>query len=122
QPPTPLQEWDEAEDVPSADTRAWGGPQYADLRAHLEAFAGDADEVDVAAVFRAAAERIRRPVDLLGLLEIAHDLGMTGTAEVAVVEAVRPDRTRRRLAFGGVRAANPEPPRAAEETAGSNDE
>ncbi|MEU5989248.1 DUF3375 domain-containing protein [Spirillospora sp. NPDC047418] len=107
QPPTPLREWDEVEDVPDADTRAWGGPQYAELRAHLAEFAGDADGVDVAAAFGAAAERMRRPVDLLGLLEIAHDFGMTETAEVAVVDAVRPDQTRRRLAFGGVLAANP---------------
>ena len=57
--------------------------------------------------FRAAAEDIRRPVDLLGLLEIAHDAGMTETAEVAVVDTVRPDRTRRRFALGGVVAANP---------------
>jgi hypothetical protein len=48
QPPTPLREWDEAEDVSAANTRAWGGPQYAELRAHLAAFADDADGVDVA--------------------------------------------------------------------------
>ncbi|WP_103561363.1 DUF3375 domain-containing protein [Actinomadura rubteroloni] len=118
-PPTPLQEWDE-EDMPGADTRAWGGPQYAALRAHLGEFAndaGDADGVDVAAAFRAAAERLRRPVDLLGLLEIAHGLGMTDTSEVAVVDTVRPDRTRRRFAFGGVLAANP-----SGEEAGDDDE
>jgi uncharacterized protein DUF3375 len=107
QPPAPLQEWDEAEDVPTADTRAWGGPRYAELRAHLAAFAGDTDGVDVADAFRAAAEELRRPVDLLGLLEIAHDAGMTETAEVAVVDTVRPDRSRRRFALGGVVVANP---------------
>ncbi|MGB3443668.1 MAG: DUF3375 domain-containing protein [Actinophytocola sp.] len=106
QPPAPLREWDEAEDVPDADTRAWGGPRYAELRAHLAAFADDAERVDVAAAFRAAPEEIQRPVDLLGLLEIAHDLGMTDTAEVTVVEAVRPDQTRRRFAFGGVSVTN----------------
>lgn len=107
QPPAPLREWDESEDVPTADTRAWGGPRYAALRAHLAAFAGDAESVDVAAAFRAAVEDIQRPVDLLGLLEIAHDAGMTETAEVAVVDTVRPDRIRRRFALGGVVAANP---------------
>ncbi|MEO3813408.1 DUF3375 domain-containing protein [Sphaerisporangium sp. B11E5] len=107
QPPAPLREWDEAEDLPTADTRAWGGPRYAELRAHLAAFAGDAESVDVTAAFRAAAEDIQRPVDLLGLLEIAHDAGMTETADVAVVDTVRPDRTRRRFALGGVVAANP---------------
>jgi hypothetical protein len=122
QPPTPLREWDEAEDMPAADTRAWGGPQYAELRAHLAAFAGDADSADVAAAFRAAAEQIRRPVDLLGLLEIAHDFGMTDTAEIAVVDAVRPDQTRRRLAFGGVLVANPATTRTADERPGNDDE
>ncbi|WP_239332006.1 DUF3375 domain-containing protein [Frankia sp. CiP3] len=107
QPPTPLREWDASEDIPAADTRAWGGPRYAELRAHLAAFAGDAESVDVAAAFRAAVEGIQRPVDLLGLLEIAHDGGMTETDQVAVVDAVRPDRTRRRFALGGVVAANP---------------
>ena len=50
----------------------------------------------------AAPERIRRPVDLLGLLEIAHQDGMAETDQVALVEAIRPDGTRRRFAFGGV--------------------
>jgi hypothetical protein len=67
--------------MPAADTRAWGGPRYAELRAHLAAFAGGAESVDVVAAFRAAAEDIQRPVDLLGLLEIAHDAGMTEAAE-----------------------------------------
>ncbi|RMI39463.1 DUF3375 domain-containing protein [Actinomadura harenae] len=121
-PPTPLREWDETDDMPFADTRAWGGPQYAELREHLAAFGGDADDVDVAAAFRAAAEQIRRPVDLLGLLEIAHDCGMTDTTEVVEVDAVRPDGTRRRFAFGGVLAANPTRPSAADERSGRRDE
>jgi len=53
-------------------------------------------------VFSAAPEAIRRPVDLLGLLELADHQGMTETDQVAVVEAIRPDGTRRRFAFGGV--------------------
>ncbi|BCJ55951.1 hypothetical protein Asp14428_74260 [Actinoplanes sp. NBRC 14428] len=107
QPPAPLRDWDGSDDLPAADTRAWGGPRYAELRAHLEAFADGAAAVDVVAAFRAADEEIRRPVDLLGLLEVAHGAGMTETTEVAVVEAVRPDRTRRRFALGGVVTANP---------------
>jgi hypothetical protein len=107
QPPSPLREWDEAEDCQTTDTRAWGGPRYTELRAHLAAFAGDADSVDVTEAFRAAAEDIQRPVDLLGLLEIAHDAGMTETAELVLVDTIRPDRTRRRFALGGVAAANP---------------
>lgn len=107
EPPEPLREWDDADDEPGMDTRAWGGPRYAELNAHLAAFAGDADSVDVAEAFHAAAEEIRRPVDLLGLLEIAHETGMTETTEVAVFETVRPDQTRRRFALGSVLAANP---------------
>lgn len=107
QPPAPLREWDEEEDMQSPDTRAWGGARYADLRAHLAAFAGDTDSVDVAEAFRAAAEDLQRPIDLLGLLEIAHDAGMAETGEVVVIDTVRPDRTRRRFALGGVAASNP---------------
>lgn len=107
QPPAPLTEWDGEQDMPSADTRAWGGARYAELRAHLAAFAADAARVDVAEAFRAAAADIQRPIDLLGLLEIAHDAGMTETDEVVVVETVRPDRTRRRFALGGVTVSGP---------------
>jgi hypothetical protein len=107
QPPAPLLDWDESDDLPDVDTRAWGGPRYADLRAHLETFADGAANVDVVAAFRAADEQIQRPVDLLGLLEVADVAGMTETTEVAVVETVRPDRSRRRFALGSVMAANP---------------
>lgn len=107
QPPAPLRDLDETEDMPDADTRAWGGPRYAELRAHLEAFANGEVTVDVVAAFRAASENIQRPVDLLGLLEIAHDWGMTETPEVMTVDTMRPDRTRRRFALGSVMAANP---------------
>lgn len=100
QPPSPLTEWEDADpDVSHDEARAWGGPHYAELGRHLDGFGGPAD---VAAVFEAAPESIRRPVDLLGLLEIAHTRGMTETDEVAFVDAVRPDGTRRRFAFGAV--------------------
>ncbi|WP_093622356.1 DUF3375 domain-containing protein [Actinoplanes philippinensis] len=108
QPPAPLHDWDETDDVTAADTRAWGGPRYAELRTHLADFAGAEPTVDVVAAFRAAGEELQRPVDLLGLLELAHGAGMTETAEITVVDTVRPDRTRRRFALGGVVAANPQ--------------
>lgn len=107
QPPAPLVEWDE-DTMPDTDTRAWGGPKYAALDEHLARFAGGADTVDLAAAFGAAPEEIRRPVDLLGLLELAHRTGMTETESVVTVEAVRPDRTRRRFALGGVVAVTAE--------------
>jgi hypothetical protein len=65
---------------------------------------GGAGTVDVAAAFDAAPEGLRRPVDLLGLIELAHELGMDEQDDVASVVAVRPDGTRRRLAFGAVTA------------------
>lgn len=102
EPPAPLAAWDD-DDLGADDdqVRAWGGPHYADLHDHLRTFARD-EPVDVAAAFQAAPVPLRRPVDLLGLLEIADQLGMTETGEVAYVDAVRPDGTRRRFAFGGV--------------------
>ena len=39
QPPAPLQEWDDVRVRADADTRAWGGPHYAELRQHLAALA-----------------------------------------------------------------------------------
>jgi len=104
QPPAPLTEWDDGaeDDVSSDEARAWGGPHYGDLARHLAELADEDGWVDVAEAFAAAPEELRRPVDLLGLLEIADGHGMTETGEVAFVDAVRPDGTRRRLAFGGV--------------------
>ncbi|WP_258726887.1 DUF3375 domain-containing protein [Cellulomonas sp. NS3] len=101
--PAPLSAWDDDDtDVSQDEVRAWGGPRYAELDAHLAALADGSGQVDVAAAFRAAPDAMRRPVDLLGLLEIAHRHGMTETGEVAYVDAVRPDGSRRRFAFEGV--------------------
>lgn len=104
QAPDALTDWDDDVDVTDADARAWGGPHYADLDAHLRAYGDGAADgaVDVAAAFAAAPPALRRPVDLLGLLEIAHQRGMTESDELAFVDAVRPDGTRRRFAFGAV--------------------
>jgi len=104
QAPEPLADWDDETglDVSSDEARAWGGPQYGALGAHLAGFADEDGWVDLAAAFNAGPESLRRPVDLLGLLEIADRHGMTETGDVAYVEAVRPDGTRRRFAFGGV--------------------
>lgn len=101
--PAPLPDWHDDElDGSGDDARAWGGPHYAELLAHLAQFADGAREVDVAAAFSAAPDELRRPVDLLGVLEIAHARGMTEIDRVAFVDAVRPDGTRRRFAFGAV--------------------
>lgn len=98
--PAPLAD---AEDVefPDRDTRAWGGPRYAELEEYV---AGLGEEFDLGAAFADTANDTRRPVDLLGLLEIAHRNGMTEHDEVSIVEALRPDGTARRFAFGAVTA------------------
>lgn len=95
-----------AEDVEFAtvDTRAWGGPHYPELEAYV---AGLGDSFDLAAAFAGADAETRRPVDLVGLLEIVHRNGLVETDEVSIVEAVRPDGTTRRFAFGAVRAQSP---------------
>ena len=98
--PAPLTEADDAVFL-DADTRAWGGPRYAELEEYV---AGLGDEFDLGAAFAEASDETRRPVDLLGLLEIAHRTGMRDGAGVSIVEAVRPDGTTRRFAFGAVTA------------------
>lgn len=99
-PPARLEAWEMGE-VPDDDSRAWGGPHYAALEAHLLEHLDGGERADVDEVFRSVPQEIRRPVDLLGLLEIAHRYGMVESGDVAVVEAVRPDGTRRRFAFEG---------------------
>ncbi|GAA1213358.1 MULTISPECIES: DUF3375 domain-containing protein [Microbacterium] len=101
--PAPLAD---AEDVefPDVDTRAWGGPRYAELEEYVSNLG---PEFDLATAFEDAADDTRRPVDLVGLLEIAHRNGMTESDAVSVVEALRPDGSTRRFAFGAVTARNP---------------
>lgn len=101
--PEPLRDAaDEAEFV-DADTRAWGGPLYRELEEYVAGL--DAERFDLGEAFE-AIERggPRRPVDLLGLLEIAHRNGMVEGESVSVVEAVRPDGSVRSFAFGAVTA------------------
>ncbi len=99
--PAPLADADEHAEFLDADTRAWGGPRYAELEAYVT---GLGDEFDLGEAFQGAADDTRRPVDLLGLLEIAHRNGMNEGETVSVVEALRPDGTTRRFAFGAVTA------------------
>ena len=99
--PAPLTAADEDAEFADADTRAWGGPRYAELEAYV---AGLGDEFDLGDAFQGADDEARRPVDLVGLLEIAHRNGMSEGGEVSVVEALRPDGTTRRFAFGSVTA------------------
>ncbi len=100
-PPGPLEEW-QTEDVPEDDSRAWGGPQYRELEEHLSTFLTEGGSVAMAEAFATAPESLRRPVDLLGLLEIAYRHGMTDLRDITTVEATRPDGSRRRFAFEDV--------------------
>jgi hypothetical protein len=98
--PSPLTDPEDVDFV-DHDTREWGGPRYAELE---DLVAGLGDGFDLAAAFQDAPDATRRPVDLLGLLEIAHRNGMSDGDGVSVVEALRPDGTTRRFAFGAVTA------------------
>ncbi|MDR2722307.1 MAG: DUF3375 domain-containing protein [Cellulomonadaceae bacterium] len=99
--PAPLTTMDDADDhaVSLADAQAWGGPNYAVLSGLL---AGVEGRQALAALFADAPVEARRPVDLVGLLELAGRESATDLGEVAVVEAVRPDGSLRRLAFEGI--------------------
>jgi hypothetical protein len=97
--PEPLTAADSDAEFVDADTRAWGGPHYRELEEYVATLG---EEFDLATAFEGAADETRRPVDLLGLLEIAHRNSMAETDEVSVVETLRPDGTTRRFAFGNV--------------------
>lgn len=101
--PAPLHEAADRAEFVDADTRAWGGPLYRELEEHVSGL--DTERFDLGAAFEAIETgSARRPVDLLGLLEIAHRNGMVEEESVSVVEAVRPDGTVRSFAFGAVTA------------------
>lgn len=101
--PAPLHDSKEAAEFEDADTRAWGGPNYGELEAYVAGLGSD--EYDLAAAFAGISDDgYRRPADLLGLLEIAHRNGIVDGDDVSVVEALRPDGTSRRFAFGAVTA------------------
>ncbi|MCL1871678.1 MAG: DUF3375 domain-containing protein [Promicromonosporaceae bacterium] len=100
--PEPLTVWDDDEAASLEHAQAWGGPRYAELAGLL---AAADDGADLAAVFASADAATRRPVDLVGLLELAGRDGLVDRDEVVVVEAVRPDGTRRRLALEGAALA-----------------
>lgn len=101
QAPDALTVWDVESEVSHAEARAWGGPHYAELGDFLAARVGT-EHVDLAEVFTAGPQNLRRPVDLVGLLELAAQYETTETETIAYVEAIRPDGTPRRFAFEGL--------------------
>ncbi|MEL0627089.1 DUF3375 domain-containing protein [Salinibacterium amurskyense] len=80
----------------SVDAYAWGGPRYRELEQYLATLGAT---FNLASAFNSAGQEIRRPVDLLGLLEIAHRNGITDGDDLSVVETLRPDGSTRRFAF-----------------------
>ena len=98
--PAPLSDAQDVEYL-ETDSRSWGGPRYDELEAYV---AGLGDEFDLGEAFDGAPDDTRRPVDLVGLLEIAHRGAMTEGGGISEVETLRPDGTTRRFAFVSVTA------------------
>jgi len=115
--PAPLHHAEDAPEYDLEETRAWGGPRYEELEETVAKLSRHGVEhFDLASLFTQGDEDARRPVDLLGLPEIAHRFGMAETEGVSVVEARRPDGAIRRFAFGGVTASTEEQKRTPERT------
>ena len=93
--PAPLTDADDVEYL-ETDSRSWGGPRYAELEEYVASLG---DGFDLADAFAGAPDDTRRPVDLVGLLEIAHRTGLDETDGLSTVETLRPDGTTRRFAF-----------------------
>lgn len=98
--PAPLSHPDDVQFLEN-DSGSWGGPRYQEIEEYVQSLDNN---FDLAEAFEASADMTRRPVDLLGLLEIAYKYGMTEEEDVSIVEAKRPDGTSRRFAFGAVTA------------------
>lgn len=102
------------------EIRALGGPQHAWLAAHVaELRAGGAAELSVAEAFASAPAELRRPVELLGYLELADtdlaDLSeLDGVAGIERVVARRADGTEREFALPRVLLAASQNSSAAE--------
>lgn len=74
-PPPGLEDWTpEDAEVDAAgleEIRSMGGPRHAQIDAHVAALLAAGREVSVAEAFAAGSDELRRPVDLLGYLELA---------------------------------------------------
>lgn len=97
-PPPPLDEVpdDDTEVLSVEELRAQGGPQVDRLRTSLAASAGSG--MSVAEVFNGWDVGLRRPVEILGLLQVLEDGGvLADSAGGEPVTAVRPDGSRRQF-------------------------
>ncbi|GAA1983383.1 hypothetical protein GCM10009718_20810 [Isoptericola halotolerans] len=100
-PPDGLEDWadDPAPSDEIADLRAMGGPQHAAILAHLGTLTGPSS---VGQAFAAGPQDLRRPVELLGYLDVATDGAADGGTsgdvpadDLEQVTAVRADGTAR---------------------------
>jgi hypothetical protein len=96
----PLPEWDDDVVGSLEHAAAWGGPRYAVLHTLIDDARRDpAGEARLDALFARADADSRRPVDLVGLLELAARAGVDDVDDVAYADTIRPDGTARTLAF-----------------------
>lgn len=100
-PPTSLVDTsDEVGDTVSVeDLRMQGGPRLAALRRFLRDAVGRAGSTTAGSVFGESSDDLRRPVEVLGLVQIAASVEAFDYSASAteVFEAVRPDGSRRRF-------------------------
>ncbi|MCK0117739.1 DUF3375 domain-containing protein [Isoptericola sp. S6320L] len=93
-PPDDLEEWtdDHSPGDEIADLRAMGGPQHAEILAHLGTLAGP---TSIGRAFAAGPAFLRRPVELLGYLDVAvsdADGGTSGDVPATGLERVTATR------------------------------
>ncbi|WP_407317331.1 DUF3375 domain-containing protein [Isoptericola halotolerans] len=96
-PPDDLEDWSDglAPSDEIADLRAMGGPQHAEILAHLSTIAGPSS---IGQAFTAGPDTLRRPVELLGYLDLATEDDGGGSGDVPAdglerVTATRADGT-----------------------------
>lgn len=76
------------------ELRAMGGPFYAELADAVEAATSGGRAVGAAAIFNSLPDRTRRPVDILGLVDLAaRQYALRPDAPVEEFHAIRSDGT-----------------------------
>ncbi len=99
-PPAALERISDAPAPPSLDAvRRYGGPLLQEVRAALVDALADPEITTVGDAFNTLPAGLRRPVEVLGLLQVLTRLGLWDGQDVgiATVQAIRPDGTVREL-------------------------
>ncbi len=99
-PPAALERIADVPAPPSLDAvRRYGGPLLREVRAALVSALADPEVETVGDAFNTLPDDLRRPVEVLGLLQVLTRLGLWEGQDVAAatVEAIRPDGTVREL-------------------------